>query len=363
MHPLTAHPRSRGEHATAQGALSPTLGSSPLARGARGRLLAAGRRVGLIPARAGSTPRAWRRITSRPAHPRSRGEHAYCSGCDGSGAGSSPLARGAHRIGGHAGGPPGLIPARAGSTDGSRPWWRRTAAHPRSRGEHGAAAVGVTIGSGSSPLAWGARQPDAGLPDAAGLIPARAGSTALRGPNVTHASAHPRSRGEHDDPGHADRRRNGSSPLARGAPPAPAAGQRAAGLISARAGSTAESGRHRGRGWAHPRSRGEHRTISAAVGRTSGSSPLARGALRASWPRAEPAGLIPARAGSTCRQGLRLVADRAHPRSRGEHPRTVTVAVIDPGSSPLARGAQDRGLVCMGGTRLIPARAGSTRPV
>ena len=53
-------------------------------------------------------------------------------------------------------------------------------------------------------------------------------------------------------------------------------------------------------------------------------------------------------------------AERAHPRSRGEHGSTEHAAAIAAGSSPLARGALVIGFSVHRGGGLIPARAGST---
>ena len=72
--------------------------------------------------------------------------------------------------------------------------------------------------------------------------------------------------------------------------------------------------------------------------------------------------LIPARAGSTSCATPRGRWRWAHPRSRGEHPDPPRRRDAAQGSSPLARGAPLLANVGQGGNRLIPARAGSTRP-
>ena len=53
---MTAHPRSRGEHSLVRALLSPSLGSSPLARGTLLERVAALTADRLIPARAGNIP-------------------------------------------------------------------------------------------------------------------------------------------------------------------------------------------------------------------------------------------------------------------------------------------------------------------
>ena len=91
-----AHPRSRGENASASCANPSTPGSSPLTRGKPGGQLggAGGRR--LIPAHAGKTPSTLTPPTWTTAHPRSRGENDEAFPGAARGRGSSPLTRGKH---------------------------------------------------------------------------------------------------------------------------------------------------------------------------------------------------------------------------------------------------------------------------
>ena len=50
--------------------------------------------------------------------------------------------------------------------------------------------------------------------------------------------------------------------------------------------------------------------------------------------------LIPARAGNTGLMPAARASPTAHPRSRGEHSRIVTLHALATGSSPLARGTR-----------------------
>ena len=131
-----AHPRSRGEHRNFSTLNGRVGGSSPLARGALPVCATLPRVTGLIPARAGSTQIATKNTAILGAHPRSRGEHSSERTIAVTAAGSSPLARGARgeRQGG--GYRLGLIPARAGSTAQPGHAGEASRAHPRSRGEH-----------------------------------------------------------------------------------------------------------------------------------------------------------------------------------------------------------------------------------
>ena len=254
-----AHPRSRGEHTVQAGTRTGRVGSSPLARGARGPLGLSGLPKRLIPARAGSTREATGGPCGRRAHPRSRGEHSV-----------------KHAIEFVV---QWLIPARAGST--RRPVRGRACsrAHPRSRGEHIRTLRGVRDFRGSSPLARGAHRREAGGGEHVGLIPARAGSTEHgTSRQRPQPGSSPLARGA---PRWCSRhtRTAGSSPLARGALPGPSLlgpGER---LIPARAGST------------------PHVPVTSST--HAGSSPLARGARAGCVRPVVDTGLIPARAGST----------------------------------------------------------------
>ena len=174
-----------------------------------------------------------------------------------------------------------------------------TRAHPRSRGEHQNTESSADFQGGSSPLARGARRQHGRINSVTGLIPARAGSTALLRGCLRPPRAHPRSRGEHMNIRGVMDWLEGSSPLARGALLSFPKVRGVVGLIPARAGSTAEVRRYGGCSGAHPRSRGEHPKSQAA--------PRLKG-----W-------LIPARAGSTSILQPSVPGVGAHPRSRGEH--------------------------------------------
>ena len=110
------HPRSRGVYDRVRCGHVRGLGSSPLARGLRGdrRPRDAGMRI--IPARAGFTPTARRARRRRRDHPRSRGVYSAARAMVLGGAGSSPLARGLRGRGCGGGAQDGIIPARAGFT-------------------------------------------------------------------------------------------------------------------------------------------------------------------------------------------------------------------------------------------------------
>ena len=294
-------------------------GSSPLARGTlivafMGFLLG-----GLIPARAGNTSRPRGGSRRRWAHPRSRGEHLTVAVLVAFMGGSSPLARGTLLSGAKDAVGGGLIPARAGNTPSQTSAPTCGGAHPRSRGEHAGASWPHRSPPGSSPLARGTRMFLLAHFCADGLIPARAGNTWRALGVWVKRWAHPRSRGEHSVRGGGEYPPMGSSPLARGTHDEDICSLCNGGLIPARAGNTLRRYRAVCSFWAHPRSRGEHslRLVLGATG--SGSSPLARGTPDSQPSAAGGAGLIPARAGNTFRWKTGRWGSRAHPRSRGEH--------------------------------------------
>ena len=174
--------------------------------------------------------------------------------------------------------------------------------------------------------------------------------------------AHPRSRGDHMVVFLWWCPARGSSPLARGPRHFSRLSGAIDGLIPARAGTTLRRLVHSGRGWAHPRSRGDHLPTTQQTRQLVGSSPLARGPPRPSRCIAVRSGLIPARAGTTsCAKAPPALA-RAHPRSRGDHRACSHASRARLGSSPLARGPPRNIHTNDYGVGLIPARAGTTPP-
>ena len=174
------------------------------------------------------------------------------------------------------------------------------------------------------------------------------------------SSAHPRSRGEHDERHIAPLQLEGSSPLTRGARPCLRVESFRDGLIPAHAGSTTEASDFNDANRAHPRSRGEHAVASAATHGVAGSSPLTRGAPGARGGAVHRSRLIPAHAGSTSQHQGQPQIPAAHPRSRGEHRLLGWIGARWSGSSPLTRGARSSAFASTRLDRLIPAHAGST---
>ena len=314
------HPRSRGVYGNDGNGYYGSGGSSPLARGLRRPGFSWLTVTGIIPARAGFTPRRCSCSARTSDHPRSRGVYMEGSPRLYSGTGSSPLARGLpshphsqrHRR--------RIIPARAGFTPTWRPSESPPTDHPRSRGVY----VPRTVeGDGSDRI-----------------IPARAGFT--RSPRVTSSAArdHPRSRGVYGQRWALITTIAGSSPLARGLPRRSSERMSSMGIIPARAGFTPTVTTHTRYRRDHPRSRGVYVPKVVCPWQRPGSSPLARGLPRGGtrWPAGRP----------------------DHPRSRGVYPRPRRRGSSSWGSSPLARGLHRIARMSANGIGIIPARAGFT---
>ena len=170
------HPRSRGVYPSDWQTWTMQDGSSPLARGLLTVTPRPAMSAGIIPARAGFTPRPPRR----------------------------PLPD------------QGIIPARAGFTGRRRHGPLRRWDHPRSRGVYDPNDETFAHNSGSSPLARGL--PHLTFRDVAilGIIPARAGFTREESEALRMSQDHPRSRGVYIDSLTTLAQNDGSSPLARG---------------------------------------------------------------------------------------------------------------------------------------------------
>ena len=194
----TDHPRSRGVYDLLARRDRRVPGSSPLARGLRAGGPSPASGPGIIPARAGFTPRALRgRATTT---------------------GSSPLARGLPPRKPSHGGTKRIIPARAGFTRARACAWVRRGDHPRSRGVYDKYLLTIEGRCGSSPLARGLPEAAVGRQGRVGIIPARAGFTRASHHRDVRPRDHPRSRGVYFTRAVRRGSGRGSSPLARGLP-------------------------------------------------------------------------------------------------------------------------------------------------
>ena len=155
VQPAKDHPRSRGEYVPVSEECGLGLGSSPLSRGIPLRPPPRAGGAGIIPALAGNTNLPCCCGSSRPDHPRSRGEYLTVNPERQEVLGSSPLSRGIRSIRLDRAGPMRIIPALAGNTSRCSMEIPRRRDHPRSRGEYRAAARPGPGAAGSSPLSRG----------------------------------------------------------------------------------------------------------------------------------------------------------------------------------------------------------------
>ena len=136
MSPFPAHPRSRGENRTRHGPKPYRPGSSPLTRGKPRQDVPGRADRGLIPAHAGKTAHSTHSTCAAWAHPRSRGENSEKTAGGAGNRGSSPLTRGKQRPQLRRRLRQRLIPAHAGKTSAPPGLTSSRPAHPRSRGEN-----------------------------------------------------------------------------------------------------------------------------------------------------------------------------------------------------------------------------------
>ena len=175
----------------------------------------------------------------------------------------------------------------------------RTSDHPRSRGVYAGPYQRADGRWGSSPLARGLRRRVSGAGVCGGIIPARAGFTAVQRGSLRRGTDHPRSRGVYSVCPTCGAAARGSSPLARGLRPGSQVDHLPERIIPARAGFTRSPIRSRRLPGDHPRSRGVYAGAPVPWRGADGSSPLARGLHAPLRERPAAQGIIPARAGFT----------------------------------------------------------------
>ena len=315
-----------------------TGGSSPLARGLRIQFGPFMLERGIIPARAGFTPAHAGRSPGAQDHPRSRGVYHVPVHHRRSDDGSSPLARGLQPERPQGRPKRGIIPARAGFTPRNARRSARPRDHPRSRGVYWKVSSPGAPSPGSSPLARGLRVFDRHGHSAPRIIPARAGFTPPGRSRDSRRRDHPRSRGVYRAPSGFRENSVGSSPLARGLRTSVGSGTPKTGIIPARAGFTWGWDCFGPAPGDHPRSRGVYASLRGDHVAAVGSSPLARGLHPRAGGRRVALRIIPARAGFTALRCARPRSCRDHPRSRGVYRHAYHLSATRNGSSPLARG-------------------------
>ncbi len=275
----TVHPRLRGEHAMPLIGMMPRSGSSPPARGTPYCLGAPHRCRRFIPACAGNTSVENMPDSYRAVHPRLRGEHGVSHPPERLFRGSSPPARGTRGRRGTDRLCQRFIPACAGNTHHAGGSIQNGTVHPRLRGEHHYRQCQHGMGYGSSPPARGTLRFSAQRLGFRRFIPACAGNTAGIIAILEELRVHPRLRGEHPPRRRQHPEWNGSSPPARGTRHVWHYPLRQRRFIPACAGNTRRVRPQAGPTAVHPRLRGEHLQHTPLMQQYPGSSPPARGTL------------------------------------------------------------------------------------
>ncbi|EFW09849.1 hypothetical protein HMPREF9005_1173 [Actinomyces sp. oral taxon 178 str. F0338] len=295
----------------------------------------------LIPARAGKTTVPGTVPKRKRAHPRACGENVRVCGAPPGRAGSSPRVRGKLGDEGYDAVGGGLIPARAGKTAIEAGKALATAAHPRACGENSLMSARASRNSGSSPRVRGKHGLDQRNGQIRGLIPARAGKTGWRRRRWAGRPAHPRACGENGHRGGQGPGNRGSSPRVRGKRPGSEPSRDPRGLIPARAGKTSSPSSSMDDSTAHPRACGENLVCGHGASAPRGSSPRVRGKRRRYRLGRRSTRLIPARAGKTYRVPFEMWATRAHPRACGENALSRAIPAVR-GAHPRACGENAR---------------------
>mgnify|MGYP000884608118 FL=1 len=192
------------------------MGSSPRGRGKRHCVGDRARRLRLIPAWAGKTPRRFPLHSPRRAHPRVGGENSVTFADSVTVAGSSPRGRGKPHCREAGASRCGLIPAWAGKTQMRASLPLSRGAHPRVGGENQERVTATRIVAGSSPRGRGKPVHECLHRRRERLIPAWAGKTARRAHLHDLGAAHPRVGGENDALSRPRAVSLGSSPRGRG---------------------------------------------------------------------------------------------------------------------------------------------------
>ena len=195
-----------------------------------------------------------------------------------------------------------------------------------------------------------------------GIIPACAGNTCSKRNHLNIVGDHPRVCGEHTRFVVKSKVAVGSSPRVRGTLWLRRRENRRAGIIPACAGNTPREGCIPSGRRDHPRVCGEHLRAKLHDLRDLGSSPRVRGTHAGYSLGFTDTGIIPACAGNTIRISGRVFLGRDHPRVCGEHAITQPPSRRLWGSSPRVRGTLVPADSRFRRTGIIPACAGNTPP-
>ena len=356
------HPRACGANFRPVSRGCSRFGSSPRVRGKRMNERKCKSALRIIPARAGQTVALLSAANAPPDHPRACGANGSLYDTVKRMAGSSPRVRGKRRFCTSMSAPNRIIPARAGQTPWSCPGRTGWSDHPRACGANGWLPVEDRHNAGSSPRVRGKLRPLPRVRGGVRIIPARAGQTARCCWITTCSPDHPRACGANMDLTIANAYRPGSSPRVRGKRETGREKTRRNRIIPARAGQTRWCPPWRSLYPDHPRACGANGWLPIEDRYNTGSSPRVRGKREALHEHPARFRIIPARAGHTGLVSSSSVWRTDHPRACGANSGVFTLSANISGSSPRVRGKRVELWLFRIHRRIIPARAGQTRP-
>ena len=253
-----------------------------------------------------------------------------------------------------------IIPARAGQTACYMQSYCLSPDHPRACGANCGCCCGCWLVCGSSPRVRGKPAGSCRVPPRLRIIPARAGQTRPDTCPLLGRSDHPRACGANLTPTGSNMVGLGSSPRVRGKPLDLLVAVVDLRIIPARAGQTRHSMRRIPAIADHPRACGANAAYFCTVALESGSSPRVRGKQLRGLHGGHHLRIIPARAGQTRPPSWWSSRTPDHPRACGANARSHSTTRSASGSSPRVRGKPIPTQCGSANMRIIPARAGQT---
>ena len=255
---------------------------------------------------------------------------------------------------------PGITPAGAGKTVRGNRLPMRTRDHPRRCGEN-CLEGGFRQGAlGSPPQVRGKLGVRARCRLHDRITPAGAGKTVDKWELVRMIRDHPRRCGENGISGRETELTQGSPPRMRGKPKEYTDKQDVAGITPADAGKTSVKGSNRNNYWDHPRGCGENFSVIPCPKYGKGSPPRMRGKPFCGIGIYSADRITPADAGKTVVFLFYTTMCRDHPRGCGENPVSEVLEPPFLGSPPRMRGKRTNDINYTLTLGITPADAGKT---